>query len=95
MTSFARTVQDFDLVTGLFITPMFLFSATFVPLTAFPTPVQWIIQLLPLYHGVEVLRQLTTGVLHSSLVVHLAYLVLVGGMALVVAIRRLDRAILK
>jgi lipooligosaccharide transport system permease protein len=95
LTSVARTVQDFDLVTGLFITPMFLFSATFVPVTAFPPPVQWLIQAFPLYHGVEVLRQLTTGSPRSDIIVHVAYLLVVGSIAFTVAIRRLNRAILK
>ena len=36
--------------------PLFLFSATFVPLSDYPAAAQWIVPLTPLYHGVELLR---------------------------------------
>ena len=38
-TSFMRTWQDFDLV-QLVILPLFLFSATFYPITTYPEPIQ-------------------------------------------------------
>ncbi len=41
---------------------MFLFSATFFPVTAFPAPVRWVVELTPLYRGVVLCRELTTGV---------------------------------
>ena len=43
--------SDFDYVT-LAIQPMFLFSATFFPLSTYPGPLQWLVQVTPLYHGV-------------------------------------------
>ena len=59
-TSFMRTWQDFDLV-QLVILPLFLFSATFYPITTYPEPIQALVQLTPLYHGVDLIRGLTTG----------------------------------
>ena len=59
-TSFMRTWQDFDLV-QLVILPLFLFSATFYPITTYPEPIQTLVQLTPLYHGVDLIRGLTTG----------------------------------
>ncbi len=46
-TSFFRTWQDFDLV-QLVILPMFLFSGTFFPISAYPPLLQTIVQLTPL-----------------------------------------------
>ncbi len=63
LTTFMRSWQDFDYVT-LATLPLFLFSATFFPLTAFPTPVQWVVEVTPLYRGVVLVRELTTGVRH-------------------------------
>jgi lipooligosaccharide transport system permease protein len=95
LTSFVRKVQDFDIVMGLLIVPMFLFSGTFVPVAQLPRPAQWAVQAVPLYHAVEMLRQLTTGAISPSIGLHAAYLVLVGGLAFVVAMRRLERALIK
>ena len=78
LTSFARKVQDFDMVMGLLVMPMFLFSGIFVPIERFPAPVQWIMQATPLYHAVSLLRQLTTGAIDLGIVGHLAYLVTGG-----------------
>ncbi len=38
-----------------------LFSATFCPLSAYPQPIEYLIQALPLWHGVELVRGLTPG----------------------------------
>ena len=95
ITSFVRKIQDFDIVMGLGVMPMFLFSGTFFPITQFPLPLQWLIQLVPLYHGVELLRQLTTGAVRPSIVGHVFYLVLTGALAFVIAMKRLERALIK
>ena len=67
ITSFVRRVEDFDVVMGLVVMPMFLFSGTFFPVSRFPDPLEWIVQAVPLYHAVEMLRQLTTGAIQPSL----------------------------
>ena len=95
LTSFIRTVHDFDIAMGLFFLPMFLFGGIFVPITQFPVPVQWIVRTLPLYHGAAMLRQLTTGAVGSSIFVHLAYLLIVGVAAFALAMSRLERALIK
>jgi lipooligosaccharide transport system permease protein len=95
LTSFIRSVHDFDMVMGLLVMPMFLFSGIFVPVTQFPGWVQWLAATAPLYHGVIVLRQLTTGLVDRSIFAHLAYLIVVGGGALSLAMARLERALLK
>jgi lipooligosaccharide transport system permease protein len=93
-TSFMRTWQDFDLI-QLVILPMFLFSGTFFPLDAFPEPARILIQLTPLYHGVDLLRGLAVGVVGPQTIVHVAYLTAMGLIGLAVVSRRLDRLLLR
>ena len=75
--------------------PLFLFSATFVPLHEYPAAVQWLLPLTPLYHGVELLRSLTLGHVGPGLLVHVAYLLAMAALGLAVADRRLARLLLK
>ncbi len=93
-TSFMRSWQDFDLV-QLVILPLFLFSATFYPITTYPEPIQVLVQLTPLYHGVDLIRGLTTGEVHAGLLVHVGYLLVMGVLGLAVTSRRLGRLLLK
>jgi lipooligosaccharide transport system permease protein len=95
LTTFARKVQDFDMVMGLLVMPMFLFSGIFVPLERFPAIVQWIMRVTPLYHAVAMLRQLTTGGVDVYLAGHIAYLVTLGAAAFALAMHRFDRALIK
>ena len=93
-TSFMRTWQDFDLI-QLAILPMFLFSGTFFPLDGFPDPVRLVIQLTPLYHGVELLRGLAVGVVGPATLVHAGYLFVMGLLGISIVARRLDKLLLK
>jgi lipooligosaccharide transport system permease protein len=93
-TSFMRSWQDFDLVT-LAILPMFLFSTTFYPLSVYPRWLQIVVECLPLFHAVELMRGLTTGVVGLGLLGHLAYFVVMIGGGVAVASRRLDALLLR
>ena len=95
VTSVVHRVEQFDIVMGLIVMPMFLFSGTFFPVSRFPDALEWTVQLVPLYHGVELLRQLTTGAIHASLAWHIVYLLVAGGAAFAVAMRRLERTLVK
>ncbi|HET8604282.1 MAG TPA: ABC transporter permease [Marmoricola sp.] len=93
LTTWMRSWQDFEYVT-LGTLPLFLFSATFFPLSAFPTPVQWLVQLTPLYRGVVLCRELTTGVLTWESAASVLYLVAMGVAGLLIVGRRLDKLLL-
>jgi lipooligosaccharide transport system permease protein len=95
LTSIARSVHDFDTVVGLIMMPMFLFAGTFFPVSSLPAPLQWLVQLLPLYHAVELLRQVTTGRVSLSILVHIAYLVALAVGTFTVAMYRLQRVLVK
>ena len=92
-TSFMRSWQDFDLV-ALVILPMFLFSTTFYPITVYPRWLQMIIECLPLYHAVELMRGLTTGVVGPALLGHLAYFAVMILIGVALAARRLKALLL-
>lgn len=83
ITSFLKTFQQLDWITFIML-PMFLFSATFYPLSVYPEPIQWLIQAMPLWHGVELLRQLSIGFFTPSMLVHVGYFVvmIVAGVTL-------------
>ena len=93
-TSFMRTWQDFDLI-QLVVLPMFLFSGTFYPLDAYPEPLRLVVQATPLYQGVDLLQSLAVGHVEWSILVHVAYLLVMGIAGLLVVSRRLDRLLLK
>jgi lipooligosaccharide transport system permease protein len=92
-TSFMRTWQDFDKV-SLAIIPMFLFSATFYPLSVYPGWLQLVVRATPLYQAVALERGLDAGALSASLIGHAAYLAVLGLAGLVVTSRRLARLLL-
>ncbi len=93
-TSFMKTWQDFDLV-QLVVLPMFLFSGTFYPLDAYPEALRIVIQLTPLYQGVDLIRSLSIGAISPVLLVHVAYLTVMGLIGLAITSRRLDTLLLK
>ena len=92
-TSFMRSWQDFELV-QLAVLPLFLFSATFYPLSVYPRGLQLLVQALPLYHGVAMLRALTTGTVDLGILGHAAYLTVMGVIGLSVTSKRLARLLL-
>jgi lipooligosaccharide transport system permease protein len=93
-TTFMRSWQDFDLV-QLAVLPMFLFSATFYPLTTYPPALQWVVRATPLYHAVELERQLLLGTVSADLLGHVAYLAVLGLVGLAIAARRLETLLLR
>jgi lipooligosaccharide transport system permease protein len=94
VTTFIKKWEDFDLV-QLALVPLFLFSATFFPISAYPQPVQVLVQLTPLYHGVHLIRGLTTGNLGPQMLLDIGYLAVLGIVSLAVTSRRLNKLLLK
>lgn len=93
-TTYMRTWADFDYV-QLAILPMFLFSATFFPLEAYPEQLRLLVQATPLYHGVAMIRDLMLGTAGPGLLVHVAYLVVMGAVGAVWTARRVERLLLR
>jgi len=95
LCSFVRKREDFDVVMGALVMPMFLFSGIFFPVTQLPGALQLFLEVVPLYHAVALLRAMTTGVIGPAVAWHLLYLIGAGSLAFVVAMRRLERALIK
>lgn len=93
LTTWMRSFQDFEWVTVATL-PMFLFSATFYPVTAYPTWLQWVAEATPLYRGVVLVRELTLGTVGPGALVSVVYLLLMGFAGMLVVRRRLDRLLL-
>lgn len=93
LTTFMTSWQDFDKITMVQL-PLFLFSGTFFPITAFHGVLRWVIEVTPLYRGVVLCRELTTGVITWESGFSLVYLVAMGVLGLVVVRRRLDALLL-
>jgi lipooligosaccharide transport system permease protein len=90
LTTWMRSWVDFDYV-NLALVPMFLFSATFFPLSRYPDAVAFIVRLTPLYQGVALERGLVLGVLSWTMLLNAAYLAVMGWVGVRVATRRLAR----
>lgn len=94
ITSYLKTFQQLDLV-GFMLLPMFLFSATLYPITVYPVAVQWCIKALPLWHGVELMRQLSIGALTWASLGHALYFVVMSVLGITLASRRLRALFLR
>ncbi len=87
-TTFMRGWQDMDIVTTAMM-PLFLFSATFFPLSAYGKW-SWVVQISPLYHGVALVRGACAGVWDWSMLGHVAVLAVLAVTALALGAKRLD-----
>jgi lipooligosaccharide transport system permease protein len=88
VVTYVRGWPDFQYV-QLVMLPMFLFATTFYPVNVYPRPLQIVVECLPLYQAIELLRQPALGHVGPGLLVHVAYLVAMGVVALTWALRRL------
>lgn len=74
------------------IIPMFLFSGTFFPVSRLPLPLEWLAYATPLWHAVDLCRELTLGTVHPLRAVgHVAYLSLFAVVGLLWAQRTYTR----
>jgi lipooligosaccharide transport system permease protein len=89
-----RNWQDFEFV-QLVMLPMFLFSATFYPISVYPQVIQWMVEALPLYSGISLVRALTTGTVSAVQLLNVAYLTAMGLVGMKIASRRIDGLLLK
>lgn len=86
--SYLRSWLDFDYI-SLAIVPLYLFSGSFFPLDRYPGAIADVVRFTPLYHGVDLARDLTFGSVGISSLVSVAYLLVLGLVLLRFAERRL------
>ncbi|MCH8571713.1 ABC transporter permease [Nesterenkonia sp. AY15] len=83
VTSFMTRFQQMDWMM-MVLMPMFLFSATLFPISVYPVGVQAFIQALPLWHAVELMRDIAFWDFSGLTLVHIGYylVMIVAGLAL-------------
>lgn len=94
LTSYFTTFQQMDWI-NIALLPMFMFSSTLFPIAVFPQAVQWFVMALPLWHGVELMRQLSVGHFDASTAVHIGYFVAMSALGVVFTTRRLRALFLR
>jgi lipooligosaccharide transport system permease protein len=90
ISTLMRSWQDFDLLGSAQFT-LFLFSGTFVPATAYPAVLRWLVEVTPLYRSVHLLRGISVGEAGWWWLPDVAYLLVLTGGMLVLAARRMAR----
>ncbi|MEY3406245.1 MAG: hypothetical protein RLZZ556_317 [Actinomycetota bacterium] len=94
VTSYLKSHQQMQWI-QLVMLPMFLFSGTFFPLSIYPEPIQWLIQALPLWQAIELIRGLTLGVMNMAMLGHVLYFVVMIIAGLYFTTRRLTALFLR
>jgi lipooligosaccharide transport system permease protein len=95
IVAYAATLKaggTFNQIFRFGITPMFLFSGTFFPVSQLPAPLQPVAAATPLFHGVELVRGLALGTIGGwQWTVHVAYLVSFVAAGTAIALRTFER----
>jgi lipooligosaccharide transport system permease protein len=75
----AESIDNFSYVTSGILTPMFLTAGTFFPISSFPAGIEALARLNPLYHCVQLVRDVVVlGVEPLADLGHLAFLLAFG-----------------
>jgi len=75
MCVLARGWDFFSYYMTLVMTPMMMISGVFFPADQLPAPLLAVAKVLPLYHGVQIVRPLVAGALPPDLALHVMVLV--------------------
>jgi lipooligosaccharide transport system permease protein len=93
-----RTPDKFNYIFRFGITPLFLFSGTFFPISNLPAILQPIAWLSPLWHGVELTRGLALGTISQEpllALLHVTVLVAIVAVGLDLAFRSVERRLVR
>lgn len=90
VTSFFTRFQQMDWMM-MVLMPMFLFSATLFPIDVYPAGVQALVQAMPLWHGVELMRDIAFRTGDAMTLVHIGYYLVMVVVGLGVATWRMRR----
>lgn len=91
--TYLRSWLDFDLVAVVQL-PLFLFSATFFPISLYPAWLGAIVALSPLYQSAALLRGIDFGQFDWIMLVRVGYLVILALIGLRIASRRFARILI-
>lgn len=89
-----KTGGDFNVIFRFVITPLFLFSGVFFPVSQLPRVLQDVAAFTPLFHGVELVRGVVLGTLTvRAAAIHTGYLALLAAGGAVAARVTLNRTL--
>jgi len=95
-TAITPNIDSFNYPAFLFITPMFILSGTFFPLTALPVELQTFASIFfPLTHSVTLTRALTAGGLNITLLLDLAWFLVTTPFFFVLSINMMKKRLIK
>ncbi len=84
--------NNFNVMFRFIITPLYLFSGIFFPISRLPRPLQTLAALTPLFHGVALTRGLALGTIESpAWMIHAGYLATMFVAGAAAAMRTFDR----
>jgi lipooligosaccharide transport system permease protein len=94
-TGVIPTIEMFNLPIFLFVTPMFLFSGTFFPVSNLPIWAKPLALAFPLYHLVELARLACLGRCETVPLLSVAYIVVFAGLFSALALLCMRRRLIK
>ena len=90
-TSMIKEIELFNYFFTLFLTPLFLFSGIFFPMSQLPAGVQLIAWFTPLYHGVELSRGIFNHLWDVELLGHFLWILVVTGLNTLIVLRAIHK----
>jgi len=94
ITSCFTTFQQMDLI-NIVMLPLFLFSGSFYPLTVYPGYLQAILKASPLWQAIEMVRDLTLGVVGWGILWHVLYFAVMVAIGVTATSKRLTKLFLR
>jgi len=93
-----KTPNKFAAIFRFGITPLFLFSGTFFPISTLPAALQALAWLTPLFHGVALTRGLSLGTIADepvAAVIHVIYLATLAAVGAWLTVRNIRRRLVR
>jgi lipooligosaccharide transport system permease protein len=94
ITSYMSSFQQLNWL-NFWLLPMFLFSGTFYPITTYPSWLQVVIEVTPLYQAIAMVRSLWFGQFDLALLIHVSYFVVIAAIGATFTTRRLTALFLR
>jgi lipooligosaccharide transport system permease protein len=89
LTSYFKSYQQLGLV-EVFLLPIFLFSGSLFPTEILPSWANVIVRVSPLWHAIELIRNLCVGKIHLGLLVHVFFFFILIAIGLYILVCRLN-----
>ena len=88
ITSYFKTYQQMGMI-NIVLLPLFLFSGSLYPISVYPDWLEFLIQLMPSWHGIELVRDVWFGNFDSGTLLHIFYFLVMIICGLYLTTRRL------